>query len=104
MELDILKNFVNRDVEILIGGVWIEGHMTPIVKGQITLLPFGEAAVFYGPAALKAENVQCIRQLKRNAEQVAATKAAAQAAVPPGPVKSGFESAPAHPGKRYVIG
>jgi hypothetical protein len=99
MELEILKHFINKDVEILIGGIWIEGRMTPIVKGQITLLPIGEAASFYGPAALKAENVQCIRQVKRDA-----AKANAQAVVAPNvpePVKSSFESS--HPGNRYVV-
>jgi hypothetical protein len=102
MELDILKHFVHKDVEILVGGVWVEGRMTPIVKSQITLLPWAEAAPFYGPTALKAENVQCIREVKRSAQQAAASTAAANAAAPPGTVKSGFESA--HPGKRYVIG
>jgi hypothetical protein len=99
MELEILKHFCNKDVEILVGGVWIEGHMTPIVKGQITLLPFGEAAEFYGPAALKAESVQCIRQVKKDGAK--ANAQAAVAAQTPEPIKSGFESS--HPGNRYVI-
>jgi hypothetical protein len=99
MELDILKHFVNKDVEILIGGVWIEGHMTPIVKGQITLIPFGEEAAFYGPAALKAENVQCIRLVKKDGAK--ANAQAATAVQTPEPIKSSFESS--HPGNRYVV-
>ncbi len=99
MELDTLKHFVNKDVEILIGGVWVRGHMTPIVKSLITLIPFPEDAVNYGPTALKAENVNCIRQVKRDAVQ--ANVQQATAAQTPAPVKSSFESA--HPGNRYVI-
>jgi hypothetical protein len=99
MELENIKHFINKDVEILIGGVWVKGHMTPIVKGLITLLPFPEDVASYGPAALKAENVQCIRQLKRDAQQANAA-VATQAQTPP--IKSGFESA--SPGKRFVIG
>lgn len=99
MELDTLKHFVNKDVEILIGGVWIGGHMTPIVKGLITLIPFPEDSALHGPAALKAENVQCIRQVKRDAVQANVQQAVA--AQSPVPVKSSFESA--HPGNRFVV-
>jgi hypothetical protein len=65
MEQDIIKNFVNRDVEVLVSGVWIEGHMTPVVKGVVTLLPYGEAAKSYGPTALKMDVIQAIRQVKK---------------------------------------
>ncbi len=53
------------NVEVLVGGVWIEGHLKPIVKGVVTLLPIGEAASFYGPAALKQEAIQAIRQVRK---------------------------------------
>lgn len=65
MELDVLKHFVNRNVEVLVAGVWIEGHMQPIVKSVITLLPFPDTASFYGATAVKAENVQAVREVKR---------------------------------------
>lgn len=65
MENDIIKHFVNKDVEILVSGVWIEGHMTPVVKGVVTMLPFGEAATFYGPAACNVEVIRAIRLVKR---------------------------------------
>lgn len=64
MELEILKNFVNNAVEVLVGGVWLEGYMTPIVKSVVTLLPLDSAKEFYGPAAVKAENIMAIRQMK----------------------------------------
>jgi hypothetical protein len=70
METEHLKHFVNHDVEILVAGVWIEGHMKPIVKGLITLIPFDETAVFYGPTAVKAEVVMAIRQLKRSGQKI----------------------------------
>jgi hypothetical protein len=65
MESETLRHFIGKDVEILVAGVWVEGHMTPIVKGVITLLPFADTAEFYGPTALKMEVVQAIRQVKR---------------------------------------
>ena len=98
MELKILKHFINKDVEILIGGVWIEGHLTPISEGLITLMPLPEASAFYGPAAMKAENVQCIRQVKREMAQPINPMPAPEN---PSAPKSAFESA--HPGKRFVI-
>jgi hypothetical protein len=99
MELDILKNFVNRDVELLVGGVWLEGHMTPIVKGVITLLPFQNAAEFYGPAALKADVVQAVRLVKK---QVAAASQVPNLNTPTSaPIKSGFEQAPV--GAKFVV-
>lgn len=96
MELDVLKNFVNRDVEVLVGGVWIEGHMTPIVKGVITLLPLGDTAQFYGPTALKAEVVQAVRQVKKQGQ----TPQVAPAPETPGPVRSSLESLTAQ--QRFV--
>lgn len=75
MENDIIKHFVNKDVEILVSGVWIEGHMTPVVKGVVTMLPLGETAQFYGPAACNVEVIQAIRLVKR--------RGAVAAVVPP---------------------
>src|SRR5574337_1652879 len=71
METDVLKHFIGKDVEILVAGVWIEGHLQPIAKGVITLLPFAETAVFYGPTACKVEVVQAIRQVKRSGQKMA---------------------------------
>lgn len=65
MELDILKNFVRHSVEVLVDGVWIEGLMMPIVKSVVVLMPNEEDQVFYGPASLKAESIQAIRQVKK---------------------------------------
>lgn len=101
MDKDILKNFVKHDVEILVGGVWIEGHLQPIVNGQIVLLPIGESAAFYGPCAMKMEVIQAIRQVKKDAAKANAT-AAATAQSPP-PVKSSLDSTPGHVGQRFVI-
>jgi hypothetical protein len=99
METDVLKNFINKDVEILVGGVWVDGHMTPIVKSVITLIPFPENASVLGPTALKAESVQCIRQIKRDAMKAnTQTVATSQSPVP---VKSSFESS--NPGNRFVV-
>jgi hypothetical protein len=69
VDRDQIKLFVNHNVEVLVGGVWIEGHMTPIVKDQVTLLAIGEAAAFYGPTALKLESIVAIRQVKKVAPQ-----------------------------------
>jgi hypothetical protein len=66
MDMDTIKPFINHDVEMLVGGTWIEGHLTPIVKGLILLYPIGEAKNFYGPCALKAEFIQAIRQVKKS--------------------------------------
>jgi hypothetical protein len=65
MESEILKHFIGMNVEILVHGTWIEGKLQPIVKGVITLLPIGEAASFYGPAACKQDVVQAIRQIRK---------------------------------------
>jgi hypothetical protein len=65
MEADILKHFIGMNVEVLVGGVWIEGNLRPIVKGTVTLLPIGEAASFYGPAAFKQDAIQAIRQVRK---------------------------------------
>lgn len=64
MELSILKNFVSKNVEVLVAGVWIEGFLGAIEKGVATLLPIGEAKEFYGPTALKVDVIQAIRQVK----------------------------------------
>jgi len=71
METDILKHFIGKDVEILVSGVWIEGHMQPIAKGVVTLVPIGEASSFYGPAACKTEVIVAIRQVIRSGVKLA---------------------------------
>lgn len=70
METDILKHFIGKDVEVLVSGVWVEGHMQPIAKGVVTLIPINEAAAFYGPTAMKTEVIQAIRQIKRSGQMV----------------------------------
>ena len=72
METDILRHFIGKDVEVLVSGVWIEGHMEPIAKGIVTLIPVGDMGAFYGPAAMKAEVIQAIRQVKISGEKIAA--------------------------------
>lgn len=66
MEAEILKHFIGMNVEVLVGGVWIEGHLKPIVKGVVTLLPIGEATAFYGAAAFKQDAIQAIRMVKKS--------------------------------------
>lgn len=68
MEIDVIKPFINHDVEVLVGGVWIEGHLVPIVKGVIILHPIGDAASFYGATAMKIDVIQAIRQVKKNGQ------------------------------------
>lgn len=70
MEIDVIKHFINKTVEVLVAGVWIEGYMVPIVKGVITLMPIGANKEFYGPAAFKTESVQAIRQVKTPPEVI----------------------------------
>lgn len=65
MDKEILKHFVGLNVEILVGGVWVEGNLQPISKGIVVLLPIGEAAAFYGPASMKEEAIQAIRHIKK---------------------------------------
>ena len=91
MELDILKHFVKHDVEVLVGGVWIEGNMQPIAKGIVVLMPFADMQVFYGPASLKAEAIQAIRQVKRN--NITAPNVVPNVPTPPS-IRSSFESLP----------
>jgi len=70
METDILKHFIGKNVEVLVGGVWIEGHLQPIAKGVVTLVPTDETAPFYGPTAMKADVIQAIRQVKRSGQRL----------------------------------
>ena len=65
MDIEIIKHFINHDVEVLISGVWVEGHMTPIAKGVVVLLPIGGAEAFYGPTSCRCDVIQAIRQVKR---------------------------------------
>lgn len=98
MELDILKHFVKHDVEVLVGGVWIEGTMQPIAKGIVVLMPFADMQVFYGPASLKAEAIQAIRQVKRN--NITVPNVVPNVPTPPS-IRSSFESLP--PSFRFPI-
>lgn len=99
MEIDVIKPFINHDVEVLVAGVWIEGHMVPIVRGTIILHPIGEAAAFYGPTALKPEVIQAIRQVKKNGQPV--TEFVDPTVLPPKPIRSGLD--PVTPGHRFGI-
>ncbi len=89
METDILKHFVGKDIEVLVSGIWIEGRLQQIAKGIVTLLPIDEMASFYGPAAMKIEVIQAVRQIKRVVTQVAKP---ADTVKPASTVKSAFES------------
>lgn len=96
METDILKHFIGKDVEVLVSGVWIEGHMQPIAKGVVTLIPFGETGVFYGPCACKADVIQAIRQVKQSGQRVAEPVPEIS---PPTSVRSSLDSVT--PGQRF---
>ena len=102
MESDIIKNFVRRDVEILVGGVWIEGHLLPVVKNIVVLAPIGHSKEFYGPTSCKMEVIQAIREVKLPpTTQVPAVN---NDPSPPPAIKSGFGPAPksTHPGNKFV--
>jgi len=99
METDVLKHFIGRDVEILVGGAWVDGHMQPIVKGVITLIPFKDVAPFYGPTALKAESVQAIRQVIRSGVPLA--DPAPQATAGGVPIRSSLDQVQ-HSGNKFV--
>jgi hypothetical protein len=103
MEGSVLAPFVKHEVEILVGGVWIPGVMTPIVKGVITLLPTVETQDFYGPTAVKVEEVQAIRQVKRS-PQANVSPTGLQPVASPAPIQSALGPNPGtgHPGSRYV--
>lgn len=87
MEAEILKHFIGMNVEVLVGGVWIEGHLRPIVKGVCTLLPIGDASAFYGPAAFKQEAIQAIRQVRKTG----AIEAPMEEIQPQTPVRSSLD-------------
>lgn len=91
METDILKHFIGKDVEVLISGVWVEGHMQPITKGIVVLLPIGGTEMFYGPTSCKTEVIQAIRQVKRNN-----TTPPMPASPEPNKIKSSLDSTPGH--------
>lgn len=99
METDVLKHFIGKDVEILVGGAWVDGHMKPIVKGLITLIPFSDQAAFYGPTALKAEAVQAIRQVIRAGVKLA--DPVPQATAGGVPVRSSLDQV-SHQGGKFV--
>jgi hypothetical protein len=103
MDLDTLKNFTKRDVEVLVGGVWIEGHMTPIAKGVVVLLPIGEAKAFYGPTACKAEVIQAVREVRTPPNANTASPVPSDPSAPAA-VRSGFGAAQQsnHPGRKFV--
>lgn len=98
METDVLKHFIGKDVEVLVSGVWLEGHMQPIAKGIVTLTPIGEVGIFYGPTACKTEVIQAIRQIKKSGEKVA--DPVPQINQPPA-VRSSMESIT--PGQRFKV-
>lgn len=98
MEIDILKHFIRHDVEVLVGGVWIEGVLQPIVKGVIVLLPLPNAIEFYGPASLRIESIDAIRQLKRGNPQPSVINMTPEK---PAQIRSVFESVP--PSKRFAV-
>jgi hypothetical protein len=100
MEADILKHFIGKDVEILVGGAWVEGRMQPIVKGVITLIPFGEVAAFYGPTALKMESAQAIRQVIRAGQKVVEPTEQPAPGLMGGNIRSSLEQTT--PGNRFV--
>lgn len=102
MEAATLGNFVKRDVEILVAGVWIAGHMLPIVKGVVTLVPIGVEKEFYGPTAVKAEVVQAIREVRKQPQANTASTVPSDPSAPP-PVRSAFDgNQQGHPGMKYV--
>ena len=72
--------------------------MQPISKGIVVLLPFADQQAFYGPASLKMEAIQAIRQVKRN--NVAVPNIVPTIPNPP-VVKSSFESLP--PNFRFAV-
>jgi len=96
METDILKHFIGHDVEVLISGVWVEGHMQPIAKGVVVLLPIGGMEAFYGPTSCKADVIQAVRQVKRDK-----TTLQMSPEQDPTKVRSSLESVT--PGNRFVI-
>jgi hypothetical protein len=96
METDILKHFIGKDVEVLVSGVWIEGHMQPIAKGVVTLTPVAETAAFYGPTALKTDVIQAIRQVKRSGQPVSQPVPEIN---PPASVRSSLDQVT--PGQRF---
>jgi hypothetical protein len=96
METDVLKHFIGKDVEVLVSGIWLEGHMQPIAKGIVTLTPVGEMGIFYGPTACKTEVIQAIRQVKKSGESVA--DPVSQISQPP-TFRSSLESVT--PGQRF---
>lgn len=104
MEPAVLVNFVKREVEILVGGVWISGYMTPIVKSVITLLPVGADKEFYGPTALKAEAVQAIREVRKQSQAKVAPGATVPSDPSVPPTRSALETSNPghHPGMKYV--
>jgi hypothetical protein len=98
METDILKHFIGKDVEILVSGVWLEGHMQPIAKGVVTLTPVGETGAFYGPTACKTDVIQAIRQVIRSGVRVANPLPEINQDAP---VRSSMESVT--PGQRFKV-
>jgi hypothetical protein len=99
MEASILKEFIRRNVAILVGGVWIEGHLLPIVKNIVTLTPIGLAKEHFGPTACKMEVIQAIREVKNSpAQQVSIVNQDTSA---PAPIQSAFATQQ-HPGNRFV--
>jgi hypothetical protein len=102
MDADILKNFIKRDVEILVAGVWITGHLMPIVKNIVVLIPLGQEKEFYGPTSCKMEVIQAIREV-RVQPQTNTAAPVNQNPNPPAPIRSSLDPVlSGHPGNRFV--
>lgn len=97
METDFLKPFINQNVEVLVGGVWIEGYLPPIAKGIVVLEPIGEAVHFYGQCAFRVEEIKAVRLVRSQATVVAPV--VPPAAQPVGQVRSSLDQVT--PGQRF---
>ena len=81
METNIIKHFVGKNVEVMVRGTWVEGFLQPIANGIVILLPIGTAKQFYGPAHMKMDIIDAIREVKTQ------LKADPVIGGPPDPVK-----------------
>lgn len=102
MEGKNIKPFVGKDVEILVDGVWVEGRLSPIAEGLVVLVPVGEMAAFYGPTALKIEDVRAVRQIiKQTVNQAKSTPNQPTYSGGVGEIKSAMSANP--PSNRFLI-
>jgi len=82
-----------------VSGCLFQGMLAPIVKGVVTIIPFPEDAEFFGPAAMHAEDIKAIRQVKRN--PTAPKAQLPELSFEPPNIKSSFESLP--PNFRFPV-